>query len=166
MIGPKINPRGKFRTRKTALLCDAGGDVFAPPSDPTAAEAPPPRAASSSASILAQRSPPMRLACPSNQAQSSTIKSNPQQLRAIKGNQECLACSSLGSLVIGLIKSNQGYSRVIKSASPAQAWAPWSSGCYSGRSSSPSEDRRPSRRHTSEDTLIVHIYAQPSAARG
>jgi hypothetical protein len=45
----------------------------------------------------------MRLACPSNQAQSSTIKSNPQQSTAIHSNQECLACSSLGSLVIGLL---------------------------------------------------------------
>ena len=36
------------------------------------------------------------------------IKYNQKQCTAIHSNQECLACSSLGSLVIGLIKSNQG----------------------------------------------------------
>ena len=51
--------------------------------------------------------------------QSRPIHFNQPQSRAIKSNQECLTCSSLGSLVIGLlhkqsraIKSNQEQSRV------------------------------------------------------
>ena len=38
-----------------------------------------------------------------NPLQSTSSKSNQEQSRAIKSNQECLTCSSLGSLVIGLL---------------------------------------------------------------
>jgi hypothetical protein len=78
------NPRGKFRTRKTALLCDAGGDVFAPPSDPTAAEAPPPEGGFE---LGVDLGPALPSDAPRLPEQSSAIKYNQNQSTAIKGNQ-------------------------------------------------------------------------------
>ena len=43
------------------------------------------------------------LACSINPDQSIAINLQQEQSRAIKSNQECLTCSSLGSLVIGLL---------------------------------------------------------------
>ena len=52
------------------------------------------------------------LACSINPDQSIAINLKQEQSRAIKSNQECLTCSSLGSLVIGLLHKQ---SRAIKS---------------------------------------------------